>query len=63
MGRLIPAGTGMARYQRIGIQIEAPEVVEEAAEPAGASTGGGSYTSAAEGMVAAPGSGTSPIET
>jgi DNA-directed RNA polymerase subunit beta' len=25
MGRLIPAGTGMARYQNIGIQIEAPE--------------------------------------
>jgi len=25
MGRLIPAGTGMARYQAIGIQIDAPE--------------------------------------
>jgi hypothetical protein len=25
MGRLIPAGTGMARYQNIGIQIDAPE--------------------------------------
>ena len=25
MGRLIPAGTGMARYQNIGIQIEAPD--------------------------------------
>jgi DNA-directed RNA polymerase subunit beta' len=25
MGRLIPAGTGMARYKNIGIQIEAPE--------------------------------------
>ena len=25
MGRLIPAGTGMARYHDIGIQIEAPE--------------------------------------
>jgi hypothetical protein len=25
MGRLIPAGTGMARYQNIGIRIDAPE--------------------------------------
>ena len=25
MGRLIPAGTGMARYLNIGIQVEAPE--------------------------------------
>jgi DNA-directed RNA polymerase subunit beta' len=25
MGRLIPSGTGMARYNKIGIQIEAPE--------------------------------------
>ncbi|MDJ0786954.1 MAG: DNA-directed RNA polymerase subunit beta' [Myxococcota bacterium] len=25
MGRLIPAGTGMARYKNIGIQIDAPE--------------------------------------
>ena len=30
MGRLIPAGTGMARYQNIGIQIEAPEGLVEA---------------------------------
>ena len=29
MGRLIPAGTGMARYQNIGIQIEAPEDLVE----------------------------------
>ena len=27
MGRLIPAGTGLARYQNIGIQIQAPEGV------------------------------------
>jgi DNA-directed RNA polymerase subunit beta' len=26
MGRLIPAGTGMAKYKNIGIQIEAPEL-------------------------------------
>jgi DNA-directed RNA polymerase subunit beta' len=25
MGRLVPAGTGMARYKNIGIQVEAPE--------------------------------------
>jgi hypothetical protein len=25
MGRLIPAGTGLAKYKNIGIQIEAPE--------------------------------------
>jgi DNA-directed RNA polymerase subunit beta' len=29
MGRLIPAGTGMARYQNIGVQIEAPEGLVE----------------------------------
>jgi DNA-directed RNA polymerase subunit beta' len=29
MGRLIPAGTGMARYQNIGIQIDAPEELLE----------------------------------
>jgi DNA-directed RNA polymerase subunit beta' len=38
MGRLVPAGTGMARYQNIGIQIDAPEELlagpEEAAEAA-----------------------------
>jgi DNA-directed RNA polymerase subunit beta' len=32
MGRLIPAGTGMARYQNIGIQIEAPEGMLEPIE-------------------------------
>jgi DNA-directed RNA polymerase subunit beta' len=25
MGRLVPSGTGMARYHKIGIQIDAPE--------------------------------------
>jgi DNA-directed RNA polymerase subunit beta' len=38
MGRLIPAGTGMARYHDIGIRIEAPEELqvgpdEEVLEP------------------------------
>ena len=32
MGRLIPAGTGMARYQNIGIQVDAPEELIEGAE-------------------------------
>jgi DNA-directed RNA polymerase subunit beta' len=48
MGRLIPAGTGMARYKNIGIQIEAPpelatgpeeeEVAPAPSEPAAAAT-------------------------
>ncbi len=29
MGGIIPAGTGMARYQNIGIQIDAPEELLE----------------------------------
>ena len=32
MGRLIPAGTGMARYQNIGIQIDAPDELLDAGE-------------------------------
>jgi hypothetical protein len=32
MGRLVPAGTGMARYRRIGIQVEAPEGMLEGPE-------------------------------
>ena len=32
MGRLIPAGTGMARYTDIGIQIDAPEEILQQAE-------------------------------
>jgi DNA-directed RNA polymerase subunit beta' len=64
MGRLIPAGTGMARYQRVGIQIEAPES-DEAVEPAPATlpSGGGGYTQPSEGLMAAPGSGSGTLET
>ncbi|MCX5740654.1 MAG: hypothetical protein NTZ61_19565, partial [Proteobacteria bacterium] len=36
MGRLIPAGTGMARYKNIGIQVEAPEGMAE--QPGGVAT-------------------------
>ncbi len=32
MGRLIPAGTGIARYKNIGIQIEAPEGMAQGPE-------------------------------
>ena len=32
MGRLIPAGTGMARYLKVGIQIDAPEELLEGPE-------------------------------
>jgi DNA-directed RNA polymerase subunit beta' len=32
MGRLIPAGTGMARYLKVGIQIDAPEELLEGLE-------------------------------
>jgi DNA-directed RNA polymerase subunit beta' len=66
MGRLIPAGTGMARYHRIGIQIDAPEelaheveraeVPEPAPGPEGVATG--------ETLMASPagGAGWDPIE-
>ncbi len=36
MGRLIPAGTGMARYKNIGIQVEAPD--RPAEQPGGVAT-------------------------
>ena len=32
MGRLVPAGTGMALYKDIGIQIDAPEELLEPAQ-------------------------------
>jgi hypothetical protein len=32
MGRLIPAGTGLAKYQNIGIQIHAPEGLVSASD-------------------------------
>ena len=32
MGRLIPAGTGMAQYTKIGIEIDAPEELMEGPE-------------------------------
>ena len=39
MGRLVPAGTGLAKYRNIGIQIEAPEGYVDPAEEAAAGMG------------------------
>jgi DNA-directed RNA polymerase subunit beta' len=72
MGRLIPAGTGLARYKNIGIQIEAPDevlqggeeeggLIEETGSPASALGGAESVPGEAP-IVAAPGSGSEPIE-
>lgn len=35
MGRLIPAGTGLAHHQNLGIRIEAPEGWQEESEAPG----------------------------
>ena len=60
MGRLIPAGTGMAKYQNIGIQIQAPEglLPEPEEDPElGSGTGEVSFPQPeAPGLLAAPGS-------
>jgi DNA-directed RNA polymerase subunit beta' len=64
MGRLIPAGTGMARYQRIGIQIAAAE--GEGPQPEfseSSATGAAGYAPASEGLMAAPGSAGETLET
>jgi DNA-directed RNA polymerase subunit beta' len=65
MGRLVPAGTGMARYQRIGIQVDAPEGMlegpeEESVLEAGLSAAG--TATPAEGLMAGPADGHEPIE-
>jgi len=54
MGRLIPAGTGMARYRSIGIQIEAPEGALDALEEEDAARPAVSAPAATEGYLAAP---------
>ncbi len=67
MGRLVPAGTGMARYNRIGIQIDAPEEWLEGADddsaaplaPVGTDEGVGAP---AEGLLAGGGSPGEPIK-
>ena len=56
MGRLIPAGTGLARYKNIGIQIEAPEGALDALDEEAAATplSGGGGEAPAGGYVASP---------
>ena len=66
MGRLVPAGTGMARYQNIGIQIEAPDGMLEPADdelpspPGEPALGGGAEP--APGLLASPEGPSDPIE-
>ncbi len=52
MGRLIPAGTGMARYHRIGIQIDAPEELLEGPEEELAVEPAAETATPAEGLMA-----------
>jgi DNA-directed RNA polymerase subunit beta' len=66
MGRLIPAGTGLARYRNIGIQIEAPEGVAAGAEEDELVPSAPAPAPAAplsEGLVAGPAGGSGPLET
>jgi DNA-directed RNA polymerase subunit beta' len=56
MGRLIPAGTGLARYKNIGIQIEAPEGALDALDEEDAGQQGRAGAGPAEGLMAAPAS-------
>jgi DNA-directed RNA polymerase subunit beta' len=65
MGRLIPAGTGMARYRQVGIQIDAPEeLLEGLEEEAPLSVGPPAEESVtpAEGLIAAPAEFPDPLE-
>ncbi len=65
MGRLIPAGTGLERYQSLGIQVDAPELPVEGlggeAEGFGAPAAAPS-TEPGAGLYAAPGDGAPPVE-
>jgi DNA-directed RNA polymerase subunit beta' len=63
MGRLIPAGTGMARYQRIGIQIEAADGDYAPTDLSEGAAEGHGYAPASEGLMAAPASGVEPLKT
>jgi DNA-directed RNA polymerase subunit beta' len=68
MGRLVPAGTGMARYQRVGILIEAPEGAAPAPEeievrmPPAAAPAGAGFEAPSEGLMAAPSGGGGALE-
>jgi len=52
MGRLIPAGTGMARYLKVGIQIDAPEELLEGPEEEVAVEPAAETATPAEGLMA-----------
>ena len=54
MGRLVPAGTGLAKYRNIGIQIEAPEGYVDPAEEVAAPGLGLVETSTADTGLGAP---------
>jgi len=67
MGRLIPAGTGLARYKNIGIQIEAPEGIAAGADeedllPEAGSTASTPAPAGAEGVHAAAGGASDELE-
>jgi DNA-directed RNA polymerase subunit beta' len=64
MGRLIPAGTGLAKYQDIGIQIEAPEGLASGADEdeAEAPRSGGGAPSESPSLLASSGSGGGVLE-
>ncbi len=66
MGRLIPAGTGLERYQSLGIQVDAPELPIESLTPDAEGFGAPSPAPSTEpgaGIYAAPGDpGAPPVE-
>jgi len=64
MGRLIPAGTGLAKYQNIGIQIAAPEGLLQAPDEdeAEAPRSGGGVASESPSLLASSGSAGGAIE-
>jgi DNA-directed RNA polymerase subunit beta' len=64
MGRLIPAGTGLARYKDVGIKVEAPEGLETGAEEEEViHTPIAPQPSATEGLLAGGGGETDTLET
>jgi len=64
MGRLIPAGTGLAKYQNIGIQIEAPEGPASGGDDDDdrPRAGGGGMPSESPGLLASSGSNGGTLE-
>jgi len=65
MGRLIPAGTGMARYQRVGIQVDAPDDMLDLGEDEPSLEAGvpaNDASTPAEGLMAGPVAPAEPFE-